>query len=242
MRSRCFVALLALPLGACGSSQQPVASPATATATTVAPPAPPTPASVTKAEPGGDAKDPHAAALQRLLSEPWGQRSDRDEQLAVALPDAGNWKRVRYWRVEHFVGFRYGAEHHAMVIVFVQETPEAEPTSQDCLRRFEAWGRPQIQPFSVDFEPFHPHYEKFRGKPLIALSVDGSLNWGFSRPEFSAAWTAYPTYANTCVISAVAVPWRDRKDLAEQVRDRFVQEGFAQFVPIATARPEQKPR
>ena len=224
----------------CAASPSPAAtSPSSSAQPVVAPPAP-TPTSVTRAAPGGDSADPHGAALQRLLQEPWGARSDRDQQLVVALPDAENWKRVRYWGVEHFLGFRYGSDHHAMVIVFVQEAPEEQPSSEQCLRRFEAWGRPQIQPFQVDFDPFKPHHDKFRGKSLIALSVDGQLNWGFGRPQFSAAWAAYSLYPHTCLVSAVGVPWRGNEALAAQVRDRFVTEGFAKLEPVSQVRPERK--
>jgi hypothetical protein len=195
---------------------------------------------VTKVEPGGDANDPHHAALNRLLREPWGARSDRDEQVRFALPDADNWKRVRYWGVEHFVGFRYGKAHHAMLVAFVQDAEEEQPSSETCLRRFEAWGRPQIRPFDVEFGAFQPQHSKFRDRSLIALSVDGSLSLGFSRPKFSAAWAAFAIYPKACLISAVAVPWRETPELAAQVRDRFVKEGFGLLEPITETRPFRK--
>lgn len=213
---------------------------ATSPAQQAPPPSAPTPESVTREEPGGDAEDPHAAALTRLIESPWGHRSDKDGQLEVPLPDAEHWKRVRYFGVEHFVGFRYGADHHGIVIAFVQDSEEPEPSSQTCLRRFEAWGRPQIEAFDVMFDPFQPHYMSFREHPVIALSVDGRVSLGFSRPEFSAAWAAFTVYPNACLILAVAVPHRERPDLARQVRDRFVEEGFLQLVPDTETRPHRK--
>ena len=174
MVSRGFGLVVAFILGGCGGGAAPSSKPVGA---------PPTPTTVTLQQPGGDAADPHVAALERLLSEPWGQRGDKDNQLLVALPDAGNWKRVRYWGVEHFLGFRYGKEHHALVVVFVQEAEEQQPTSEDCLRHFDAWGRPLIKPFDVDFDPFRPHHSKFRAKSLVAVGVDGKLSLGFSRPD-----------------------------------------------------------
>jgi len=101
-------------------------------------------------------------------------------------------------------------------VVFVQDSEEEHPSSEDCLRRFEAWGRPLTKPFDVDFQPFHPHYAKFRERPLIALSVDGELSFAFSRPQFSAAWAAYSVYPHACLISAVAVPWRKDAELAQK--------------------------
>lgn len=204
--------------------------------------APPTPASVTRAEPGGDAADPHAAALERLMSEPFGPRSDRDDQLLVALPDAGNWKRVRYWGFEHFLGFRYGEDHHAMLVVFVQDAEQEHPTSEQCIRRFEAWGRPQIKPYDVKFQPFQAHHGKFFDKPLIGIAVDGTVNLGFSRTEFSAGWAAYSFYPHACMIMAAAVPWRGSPELAKRVRDRFVNEGFPNAKPLTEARPVRTPR
>jgi hypothetical protein len=195
---------------------------------------------VTIAQPGGDAVDPHAAALERLLSEPWGQQGDKDQQLNVSLPDAANWKRCRYWGVEHFLGFRYGKDHHAMVVVFVQESEEEHPSSEACLRQFDAWGRPQIRGFEVQFDPFQPHYEKLQDRPFIALAVDGRLSLGFARPQFSAAWAAYTPYPKTCLIAAVAVPWRSTPELAKRVRDRFVVEGFPTLQPLSAERPTRK--
>jgi hypothetical protein len=204
------------------------------------PGAPPTPASVTRADPGGDAADPHAAALQRLLAGPWGQRSDKDDQLLVPLPDAENWKRVRYWGVDHFVGFRYGSDHHAIVVAFVQDNDEERPSSETCLHRFEGWGRPQIQAYDVDFDPFQAHHSKFRERPLIALTVDGEVSLGLSRPQFSAAWAAYAVYPRACLILSMAAPWRSAPELAQRVRDRFVAEGFALLDARTETRPYRK--
>jgi len=206
------------------------------------PPKPPSPASVTRNEPGGDAKDPHHAALQRLLAEPLGHRKDRDNQLQVALPDFRNWKRVRYWGVEHFLGFRYGEDHHALLVVFVHEVEEERPSSEACIRRFDAWGRPQIKAYEVQFDPFRAHHARFYDRPLVGIAVDGSVNVGFSRTKFSAGWAAYSYYPHTCMVMAVAVPWRDSPELARRVRDRFLNEAFVQAHPLTETRPVRKPR
>lgn len=231
MLPRGFLLLSALGFAGCSGG---------ATAQTKPPGVPPAPASVTLQQPGGDAADPHAAALQRLLDQPWGQRGDKDQQLNVALPDPDNWKRVRYWGVENFLGFRYGKEHHALVVVFVHDSEEEHPSSQDCLRHFESWGRPLTKPFDVVFQPFRASYQRFREQPVIALSVDGELSFAFARPRFSAAWAAYSLYPHTCLISAVGVPWRSSGELAEKVRDRFVAEGFPQLQPLTDVRPTRK--
>ena len=231
MALRALPRVLAVAMVGCGGHSSPQTKP---------PGAPPTPTSVNLQHPGGDAADPHEAALNRLLTEPWGERGDKDEQLHIALPDAENWKRVRYWGVQHFLGFRYGKQHHALVVLFVQQVEEQQPTSEDCLRHFDAWGRPLIKPFDVDFGQFHPHHSKFHGRSLVTLAVDGKLSLGFSRPEFSAAWAAYSLYPKACLISAVAVPWRSTPELAQKVRDRFVEEAFVQLKPLTEAAPTRK--
>src|SRR5690606_36473528 len=99
----------ALLLGtACGAGSQ-----------TQPPGAPPTPTSVTPDRPGGDAHDPHQAALTRQLEADWGYRTDRDRQARFPLPDRKNWKRVRFLLVDHFVGFKYGSDQHALTAGFV---------------------------------------------------------------------------------------------------------------------------
>lgn len=228
-----LLALAALAVAACGGPAAPPKQP---------PGVPPTPATITRSAPGGDAADPHAAALERLLGESFGPRSDRDDQLIVALPDHENWKRVRYWGVEHFLGFRYGEDHHAMLVVFVRDTEEERPTSERCIREFEAWGRPQIKAYDVKFQPFRAQHGKFFDKSLVGIAVDGTVNLGFSRTEFSAGWAAYAYYPHACMVMALAVPWRDSPELARRVRDRFLTEGFPNAQPLTETRPFRKPR
>jgi hypothetical protein len=192
-------------------------------------------------EPGGDAEDAQQAALFRQLEEPWGARTDKDEQLLVPLPDWQNWKRVRFWGVEHFVGFRYGNEHHLLAIGFVQELPAGTPvTSETCMRRFEQWGRPQTKPFDVKFGPFSVAHQRWRDQRLEVHAVDGEFSAGFTTTSFSAAWAAFPAYSDGCLIYAVAVPWREHPELAKQVRDRWVKEGFKQIDARTTVHAVRK--
>ncbi len=204
-------------------------------------PAPPSPASVTVKEPGGDAPDRQGAALYRQLDEGWGLRPDKDDQLLVPLPDSEHWKRVRYWGVEHFIGFRYGSDHHALAVGFVQEMPAGTPvTSEMCMRRFEAWGRPQTKPFDVKFGPFAVVHQRWRDQRLEVHAVDGEFSAAFSTTSFSAAWAAFPAYKDGCLIYAVAVPWRKHPELARQVRDRWVKEGFTRVDPKTVERAVRK--
>ncbi len=235
-------AVLPLALAvACGGAQpvKPAASGAAAPPVAAGPP--PTPDTVTAKEPGGDAADPHAAALERLLAAPWGLRSDKADALKVPMPDSDNWKRVRYFGVEHYVGFRYGDDHHAMLIGFVKDLPPGTPMKSDtCMRHFEAWGLPQTHAFDVKFSPFESHLSRWQKQSLESRSVDGKVNLGFVADEFSGAWAAYPAYEDACFVLAVAVPWRDHKDLAQKLRDRFVMEGFQQMIATSAVKPGRR--
>ena len=190
------------------------------------------------ADPAAGARDPHEAALLTLLAAPWGARNDKDDTIHAPTPDWERWRRVRYWGVEHFTGFKYRKNHHVVAAVFVQDMPEGTPVrSETCMRRFEQWGRPQIKPFDVKFGPFGVKWAKWHNAPLMISIVDGALNVGLSRVEFSGAWAAYPAYPNACLIYAVAVPWRGHAELAQKLRDRFVEEGFVHMAPRTSDRP-----
>ena len=107
------------------------------------PGAPATPKSVTREEPGGDAHDPHQQAMLRLSQEPWGWRNDKRDVFHFPLTDWGNWRRVRFWGLPTFVGFRYGDVHHAIAAMrVVRVQPGDAPTPKGCLDRFLRWGMP----------------------------------------------------------------------------------------------------
>jgi hypothetical protein len=215
---------------ACGSSS-----------VTQPPGAPPTPETVTVAEPGGDAHDPHRAALLRQLEEPWGMRNDKDDQIHAPLPDWEKWKRVRYWGVDHFTGFRYGDDHHAVAVAFVLDLPEGEPNdSRSCLRRFEQWARPQIKAFDVKLGPVGVRESRWRDQKILIQFVDGRVDSAFSRREYSAAWTAYPAYPDACLIYAMAAAWREHPELAKKLRDRWVADGFTRMHTLTPGRPYRK--
>lgn len=231
LHRHCWTLALAASLVACGSSvpKQP-------------PGQPPTPATVSNEEPGGDAFDPHRAALTRQLSEPWGLRNDKDDLLHAPVVDWKNWKRVRYRLVNHFTGFRYGKEHHVMALAFVLDVPTDVPqTSESCMNRFEAWARPQLSEYDVTFGEFKSTLKRWQGKPLQVNYVDGFVDVGLTRHEFSVAWAAYAAYPDACLVYAVAVPWFKQGELAKQVRDRWVAEGFQGMQPLTETKPVRQP-
>lgn len=189
-------------------------------------------------DPAAKARAPHEAALLTLLAAPWGARNDRDDTVHAPTPDWERWRRVRFFGVDHFTGFKYTKENHVVAAVFIQDVPAGTPVkSETCMRRFEAWGRQQIKPFDVKFSPFKVKFAKWRNTPLMISSADGALNLGLSRVEFSGAWAAFPAYPNACLIYAVAVPWRGHPELAKKLRNRWVDEGFVHMNPLTPERP-----
>jgi hypothetical protein len=193
---------------------------------------------VSIAEPGGDAHDPHEAALLRQLSEPWGLRNDKDDQLHTPTPDWENWKRVRFRLVEHFTGFRYGDDHHVVAIAFLLEVPEgSKQTSATCMSRFEAWAWPQVRDYDVRFGEFSEMPSRWRGEPLSVRYVDGAVDVGFKTYKFSGAWAAYAAYPDACLVYAMAAPWGEHSEMARQVRDRWVREGFRHMKPLTERKP-----
>lgn len=225
LRPSSFALALCLSATACTTARQP-------------PGAPPTPGSITLENPGGDADDPQEVALKRQLEMPWRYAMDKDGQVNVPMVDAENYKRVRYWAIDHFTGFRYGDDYHVMNVVLVQDIPEgATMDSRECLAQADKWGRPQLKNFEVKLGMPEIHEEQWRGQPVVVKSVDGYVDFGLERLRFSAAYAAYPAYSDACLIFGVAVPWRKHPDLAMQVRDRWVKEA----VPRIQARTKTKP-
>jgi hypothetical protein len=204
--------------------------------------APPTPKSVTMAAPGGDAPDPHHAALLRQLTQPWGERNDKDDQLHAGTPDWENWKRVRFWGVDHFTGWRYGDDHHVVGIVFLIDTPDGKSeTSESCTLKFETMARPIARRYDVKLGEIQTRETRWRRKPLVVRTVDGSVIWGFSEIHFSAAWASYAAYPDACATYAMAVRWDEDEELAKAVRERWANEGFQHFRPFTKKRPHRLP-
>lgn len=188
---------------------------------------PPSPESITMSEPGGDAYEPHLAALERQLEQSWGWRSDKDDQVHFPLPDWENWRRIRLRLVEHLTSFKYGDDKHLLSAAFVVELPAGtEVSSAACMEHFEAKALVKARAYNVSYTSPVEHVRRWKRRPLIIHATDGELSFLFSRYEFSAAWAAYPAYENGCLVYGVVVQWEGQPDLARQVRDRWVAEGF----------------
>jgi hypothetical protein len=206
---------------------------------------PPTAASVSREAPGGDANDPHAAALHRLLEEPWGWRNDKQDALHVPLPDWSNWRRIRYYGLPSFVGFRYGDDHHAVIAIWVREVEEGTTLAQ-CLDDHEKWGEPMAQTFGVRVErgpvsrsPWSPQPGPKPEGPfeIVTRSLDAEMDTIFARGTYFAAYTAYSMWPKTCTVFGFAVAVRGNTDLARQVRDRYVTDGFWRLERHSEAAP-----
>jgi hypothetical protein len=222
--------LIAIGCSACGAAvpKQPEALPPTIT-------------SITREHPGGDAADPHFAALARQLEEPWGWKSDKDAQLRVPLVDSKNWKRVRFWAVDHFVGFRYGSDVHAVASVFIQEVPEGEAGSAAaCMRHFERWSRPRLRDFHVRLGPIAERSLPWHERTVLVHQANAAVPFGFETSELTAAWAAYPAYPDGCLIFSLAVPWRDQEGTAKAVVERWVEQGLERIKPLTPNSPHRK--
>lgn len=207
------------------------------------PGAPPTPDSITRDEPGGDAFDPHEAALRRELEGRWGSRRDKDNQLVVPLVDKRNWKRVRFFLIDHFTGFRYGEDGHSLNVVLVQDIapdpddPEKPPDAGLCLTRAEEWAKPQLDGYGVAVTNVATTYVRWRDQDIPVRLADARFDYLFERHDVSAAWASYPAYPDACLVFGVVVPWDGHPELARQVRDRWVNEGVARLRPRTKMRP-----
>lgn len=193
---------------------------------------PPSDTSVNREEPGGDANDPNESALKRLLAEGWGWRNDKQDALHVPMPDWQNWRRIRFFGVPSFVGFRYGDDHHAVIAIWVRDADEGT-TPDACLDAFERWAEPTARDFNVSVETLATTRARWPADPaqtdagsVVIKSVDAEVSALFSKKTYAAAYAAYNVWPKTCTIFGIAVPMRGNDALARQVRDRYVADGF----------------
>lgn len=202
-----------------------------------APGLPPTPETITRDEPGGDAHDPHLAALLRLGSEPWGFRTDRQSSLRIPMPDDRNWRRVKFFGMPTFAAFRYGDAHHAVIAVWVRAIEEGEADDlESCLDRFEKWGEPKARSFGVKLESPASAQARWHRGEVVIRSVDARIESWFSKKRFSAAYAAYRMWPGSCTVVGIAVASQGAEEEARRARDRYVNEGFGRLV-----QPSSKP-
>jgi hypothetical protein len=206
------------------------------------PPRPPTPPSVTRAEPGGDAPNPELAALERLAQQSWGLRSDRTNLVLVPLADATHWKRVRFWLVPAFTGFRYGDQHHGLAALFVRDAPGPDPESKlsphaRCLDDFERWALKLTRTFGADVSDPFDTSATWRNHPVTVRRRDGELSWLLSTKRYASVYASYAAWPGRCATLAFAFPMNEAEAAARLARERFAREAFSRFVPGARVPP-----
>lgn len=225
------VAVLALGLLAgCGSS-----------APRKPPGVPPTPATVTRAEPGGDAADPVQAALQRLAAEGWGWRNDKRDFVHFPLSDWANWRRVKFWGAPTFVGFRYGDKHHAVAAMWARRlrAGDAEDPSA-CMQYVEEWAQPLLDTYRATLHTVSESRATWR-KPDDVLvrevnaEVAGLLS---SRTYYCVAGATVP-WPHTCAVYGYAFYVDEDDDAAaSKARARYAAEAFRQLTLMKPAPPD----
>lgn len=198
---------------------------------------PPTPSTITKDQPGGDANNPEVAAQERLLTEPWGMRADRQGVLMLGLPDPNNWRRVKFWLIDTFTGFRYGDDHHAVAALFLRDAPFAGADGDACLKDFEQWLDGQASKFDAQASEVTSETVRWRGEQLVIRKREASVRWGFSTKRYAAAYGSYAFWDGTCATLGYAVPMREDEALAIRVRDRLAAEGFSRLVARGSTKP-----
>lgn len=201
------------------------------------PGAPPTPTTVTREDPGGDAHDPHLAALSRLLESNFGWRTDKDNQARFPLPDRRNWTRVRFLLIDHFVAFKYGEDQHAVTSGFVVKLPEDAPkTSAACTQQFELESMPKVAEFGGKVTDIESHMGTWKDMPLVVRRGTGHVKIFGKKYDAALSWAGYPAYDGACLVYAVAIPWDGSRAVAEELRDRWI-DGFKKFRPYTTEPP-----
>lgn len=216
-----FTLALAAPLFTAACSSAPPPPPVVARA--------PTPASVTPANPGGDADDPERAALERLATEPWGFKRDRFDTLHVPMVDWPHWQRVKLYGYPTRATFRFGDEHYAIIsIAYVPINGDNDPDT--CLAKILGETIPAAEAYGVhvgDTKLIHldQHIDN-EERPMLIKVMEGNVDSIVESNDYVGAVAAYSSWPGTCLLQGLAVVATHHRDLAVKVRDRWVAEGL----------------
>lgn len=182
--------------------------------------APPSPSSVTRENPGGDASDPFAAALERLTKAPSAAKRDQWKTLSVPLPDGKTWRRVLVGGYPTRAAYRYGDEGYAWAAVYYTKAKGSD-APHDCLEAFldetEALGDSYGASVRLEQE------ETVVGKlgNVIVRKGTAEISSLFLNEDYVGGVAAYPSFPGTCLIQAFAVKATDHADRATAARDRW---------------------
>lgn len=146
---------------------------------------------------------------------------------------------MRFFLIDHFVGFTYGKKDpHAITVGFLVKLKESAPrTSAGCVEQFEFDSMPQVKDLGGKVSPIKTSMSSWQDAPLVVRTATGSVTFLMKRYDAALAWTGYPAYGDTCLVYALAVPWDGHQTLAEQVRDKWVVDGFQRFKPLTEEVP-----
>jgi hypothetical protein len=180
----------------------------------------------------------HAQALQELREAEPTWASDRQQSVAVLLPDAPHWLRVKFSLVKSLLAFRYGKDHHAIVGGFILHVPD-ETAIGACSAEFDRWTKPWIDAFEVEITHDAPRAVEWRGKivdidPLVARAATLGM-----QDAYAAAYAIYPAWKGACLVVGVAVPARGEIERATAVRNRFVAEVLPKLQVVAAIEPAE---
>ena len=201
-------------------------------------PAPP--ADDGKAAKGGSGGEEHYAALEQLRTAALSTRTDKQDSVAVDLPDGEHWTRVRFWTVKSLFGFRYGKEHHAIVGGYVLKVPDNRAPGA-CTKAFEAWARPWVETFDVDVKRERDvdfSWLRATGDKPITLTTHrlaAETSVLAMNDVYKGTYVGFPAWEGGCLIVGVAVPERGDAVRAEAVRERMANEVLPK-VRILTAK------
>lgn len=189
------------------------------------------PASITREEPGGDANDPHHAALERLATGEWGWRNDRQDVFHFPLSDWPNWRRVKFWGLPTFVAFRYGDAHRAVAALWVRRLREEDPEDLGvCLDRMEAWAQPIAAAYRTEFTKAEPTYTSWKSKDdVIVQTINAEIAGFFSSSSYRAVVAASFAWPRVCVMYGYAFRAEEDDALVDKVRERYVKEAFSRL-------------
>ena len=201
---------------------------------------PPTPKTITREEPGGDAHDPHQAALQRLAEESWGWRNDKKDEFHFPLTDWKNWRRVRFWGVPTFLGFRYGDKHRAIAGMWLKRVrPEDAATPDGCMTRFEQWGMPLADAFSTKVKDVVEMRQTWKTPDdVVVRTLEADVRTLLSHRRYFGTVGATLPWPDVCAVYGFAFEIDDQEPIARKARDRYALEGFKQLVRMHDKPPD----
>ena len=119
------------------------------------------------------------------------------------LTDWKNWRRVRYWGVPTFVGFRYGDDHRAVAALWVRKVQQEDPaTAEQCMKQFQDWAMPLVDGYGGHVVRTSDSYVSWRGEgDVLVRSVDAEIKSLFSTSNLVWGHRSNARLAAPCVWS-----------------------------------------